>query len=909
MVSALLVSGCSCVLFTGVNDDFSAKDWKLKENTVNGVITCDKDGLTLYNKIDEPGYSAVYKDFEIDFDMTPYLVLEINGKEAEGRVRVQFPDTKRLEVFKFRANGVYWTNLAETFKRSGKQKLRVFFYVEEINSSATFKELQFTMDRPLADLPKSKVLKSRVIPSFNTASYYISMPEVQGLRIMYRKLPAGLWQDAHPPIRDNEDGNYRGSLVNLEENTQYVLRAYDGKKVYYSKPFRTRNDNIIIGRTIVLNKNNFKNHLSKPVSGKAHAWVRYTAEPGFVLTNDGSSPLITVDNGQYILFENLTLKGGNRRAVIITNSSNITFRNCDISGWGSVGKQRFDLDGKYFNGNNVINYDGAIHIGQSRNTIIERCFIHDPRGRANSWQFSHPAGPEAITIHRCTSTVIRYNDFVGSDEHRWNDAVEGRSNFSPVGGINQDADVYGNFMIFASDDCIELDGGQHNVRCYGNRFEGAYCGVSIQGCMKGPCYVYDNLICDMGDEFSLCGLSLKTNTGSGGKFAKAFIFHNTFAGTGNGTSTIKHLKTEIRNNVFADTCGLKTGKFPWENSHNLVPAKDAGHGEGTVVSDAPGFMAPELGNYAPAENSVMRKKAKKLNGFSRGDVLGAMQSNHCKEQLPRRPLPVSVDASTLKFEQGETEKHVTATVCNEVEFRKKFTIVKTDAADWFEVFPKSGYIQNDHSITFSVKLKKERLPERRNWRGAFLIRFDDGLSRPVAVYAKSCGSSVRNTAKKLNANVIFIEAEKPLSGSSYKVISDKNANGGKALDLKANGYVPYKNPPADKKFINVYEFTVPKDGLYTIALRMKAEKPYGSHDSLYAAVDSDKLVFVSTAQHINSEWQWSVPSGLKKNPSLSGSFGACFLKAGKHTLKLAAREQFYLDAIAISDNPNVFINW
>lgn len=907
---AALLAGvcCSCMLLTGVNDDFSGKDWKVKENTF-GKITYDDDGLTLYNKIDAPGYCAAYKDFEVDFDFTPYIVLDIDGKEADGRLRVQFPDTKRLEVFRYRANGVYWTNLAERFKRSGKQKVRVFLYVEEGNSSATFKELSFAADRPLADAPKSKVLKSRVVPSFTTASYYISMPEVKGLRIMYRKIPTGKWQDAHPPIRDNDDGNYRGSLVNLEEGTQYVLRAYDGNKVYYSKPFRTRSNNIIIGKTIVLNKDNFKNNLSKIVSGTPHSWVRYTSKPGFVLTNDGKSPLLTIDNAKYVIFENLTLKGGDRRAVILTNSSNITFRNCDISGWGRTGKQRFDLDGKYYTEDDCVNFDAAIHIGRCRNTIIERCFIHDPRGRANSWQFAHPAGPEAITIGNCTSTIIRYNDFVGSDEHRWNDAVESRGNFSEVGGLSRDADVYGNFMIFSSDDCIELDGGQQNVRCFGNRFEGAYCGVSVQGCMKGPSYVFDNLINDMGDEFGLSGQSLKTSTGSGGKYAKCFVFHNTFAGTGNGTATIKYTPTEICNNIFADECSLTIGKYPWVNSHNLVPVSVKGLGEGTIVSNEPGFIAPELGIFAPAEKSIARNKAKKINGFSRGNTLGAMQSNHYSEQLPRRPLPVSVDAGTLKFERGELEKHVTATACKSVAFRQSFTIVKTDAADWFEVFPSSGILQTGQSITFSVKLKKERLPERRNWRGAFLIRFADGLSRPVAVYAKACGSSIKNTAKKLNANVIFIEAEKPVSGSSYKVIDDPAANGKKALDFKANGYVPFKNPPKDQKFVNTYEFSVPKDGYYTIALRMRADQPFGSHDSLYAGVDSDKLVFIGFGKHISTEWKWAVAPRLRKTKELSGSLGACYLKAGKHTLKLAAREQLYLDAIAISDDPEVFITW
>ena len=907
---ALLLS--SCALWNGVNENFSGKDWVLKENTVNGKITYGKNGMTLFCAAREPRYCAAYKDFEVDLDYTPYLNIVLDGEETSGILRVQLPGGKRQDMLQFRLNGTYTVNVAEKLKVSGPQKLRVYLYVTEDNRSITCKKLSFTMDKPEAATPGEQVRKSRVAASFNSASYYVSMPEIKNIRVMYRKLPAGLWQTAYNPIRDNEDGNYRGSIVNLEEGCDYILRVYDGKQVYYSKYFRTKSSRRAIGRTIVLNKNNFKNELSKIVSGKPYAWVRYTAEPGFVLSNDGKSPLIFADRIKYVIFDSLTLKGGDRNAIVLTNSNNVVITNCDISGWGKTGVQRLDLDGKYYVGANkdeVINFNSAISISDCRNTVIEKCFIHDPRGRANSWQFSHPAGPEAITVYRCFSTVIRYNDFVGSDEHRWNDAVEGRRNFQPYGGINCDADVYGNFMIFSSDDCIELDGGQQNVRCFGNRFEGAYCGVSIQGCMKGPCYVFDNWINDMGDEYGLHGQSLKTSSGKSGKYAKAFIFNNTFSGTGSGTATIKHLNMEILNNVFAGETNLNVSRYPWLNDYNAVRSKSAGLGKNTVIADDMKFIAPELGNYAPSQDSVLLGKAVKLNGFSRGKNIGAFQSNTCYEQLPRRPLPVQLDAATLRFAKGETEKHVTASVLSNEEFRQEFSIVQTSAADWFEVTPSTGILQTNQQMTFKVKLKKERLAERRNWRGAFLIRFKNGLSRPVAVYAVSDGTNAGSEAAKLNAFVTFVEAEKPVAGNAYAEVSDMLANGKKALDMKAAGYNSYKGPPKDAKYINVYEFTVPKDGLYTIALRMRADGNCRVHDSFYASIDSEKLVRVDMGQHVRNNWLWCVPSGLKKHKELSGSFAGCYLKKGKHTFRIAPREQFLFDTLGVTDNSEIFINW
>ena len=598
--------------------------------------------------------------------------------------------------------------------------------------------------------------------------------------------------------------------------------------------------------------------------------------------------------------------------MVLTNSSNVILRNCDISGWGRTGVHRIDLQGKYYTGENndePINFDGAVMISECRNTVVERCFIHDPRGRANSWQFSHPAGPEALTIYRCYGTVIRYNDFVGSDEHRWNDAVEGRGNFNPYGGINADADVYGNFMIFSSDDCIELDGGQQNVRCFGNRFEGAYCGVSVQGCMKGPSYVFDNLFVDMGDEYGLHGQALKTSANGAGKYARCFVFNNTFAGHGNGTSPIKYLPMEFYNNVFANKHFLDLSRFANVNGCNMIRKSSAGHDKSTVVAEDPGFVAPELGNYAPAANSVLLNKAAKLNGFSRGTTIGAFQDNSCVEQLPRRPLPVKLDAATLRFAKGETEKYFTAQVRNDMEFRQEFSIVKTDVADWFEVTPAKGIMQTGQNITFKVRLKDSKLAGRRNWRGAFLVRFADGLSRPVAVYAKGIGIDVKKEAEKLSAFVTFAEAENPAEGKQYSVVADPSANGGKALDFKARGYNSYKAPPADKKHINSYEFTVPKDGYYTVALRIRGDEPTGMHDSLYASIDSEKLVRIDLGNHVRTEWSWCVPSGTKKISELCGNFGCCYLKKGKHILRVAPREQLYFDAVGVTDNSTLFINW
>jgi hypothetical protein len=98
-----------------------------------------------------------------------------------------------------------------------------------------------------------------------------------------------------------------------------------------------------------------------------------------------------VEGAAYVLFDNLTIRGsGARHVMTVEKSSCVRVRNCDIARWGRVGTPRFDMLGRRHEVGKPargygINMDGAIKIGRgSREVVVERCFIHDPRGQANS---------------------------------------------------------------------------------------------------------------------------------------------------------------------------------------------------------------------------------------------------------------------------------------------------------------------------------------------------------------------------------------------------------------------------------------------------------------------------------------------------------------------------------------------
>jgi hypothetical protein len=318
----------------------------------------------------------------------------------------------------------------------------------------------------------------------------------------------------------------------------------------------------------------------------------------------------------------------------------------------------------------IINYDAAIIVGcGASETVIERCYVHDPRSHANSWLYSHPAGPDAVMMaypdHSC---VIRYCDFIGSDKHRFNDAVEGAGNFIANGGFNQDADVYGNFMIYCSDDNIELDGGQQNVRCFWNRFESSFNGVSIQGCCASPVYVTDNLFSGMGDEFGFSSTSIKTATFDPWWYAPyAGIWRNIYQNS----------------EVF---CIEQGATARWDLRDNRRVRKPS----------------QELLARFPVRPVPFTLDTGRIDDIA---VSGSASAPHKRTVVARSASPSPV----------------------------QFQIRKSFDADWLAVTPAQGVIPAGGEVRFEVKFDPCKMTGRRYWRSAFTVRTPEGLSRCVSV--------------------------------------------------------------------------------------------------------------------------------------------------------------------------------
>lgn len=886
-------------------DDFSTGGWQEFSSTP-GTMSAERGTLRLVDAAGEPNWMTVSKTFAVDFEKTPFFLVQVTDVSDSGTVKLirKKPDDKRTAIDIDRP-GLYAVNMRSEFGWSGAGEVETCLYAngqeEEIEyafvkfaAKLTPEEEKLVQERASSGNAKRQIDTFQLVPSFNACSFYLPASTSVPLSVSYRK-QGGDWLPALPPPHMAEDGMYRGSIVGLEEDTDYEVQISVPGEILQQQEFRTWRSDVPVAKTIVLDDDTFPGHLKIRDKGTVDGWIRYTAADGFVLKNDRTGPLLELYRAKYVILEGLTLRGGLKEAISIEKCDHVRVVNCDIAGWGRIGTQRFDLDGKYYTDDGrAINWDSAILVRRSTGTVVERCYIHDPVSHANPWYYSHPAGPQAVGIDKPNSTVIRYNDFIGSDQHRWNDAIEGAGNFDVDGGFNRDADIYGNLMCFANDDALEIDGGQTNVRVFLNKFEGCLCGVSIQGCMSSPSYVFRNLLVNMGDENGVGGQTIKTSSYANGKDAVSYLFNNMCYGESSDLSLPPNLRIVTRNNIFAGRSAVSGRSRSPQSScdYNLLSSGEKGDEEHGILG-APEFVDAKAGLYELADTSPAIGRGMTIPNFAsaeKGPVdMGAIPFGSGLI-LPVRPIPVSLDRYQFVFSPADAvaahSHSVTATVGGQ-DFASEYRIAQNDAFDWFRVSPESGTLKSGQTVTFTVTPVPEKMHNRSAFRGAFLIRLANGYSRPVMVYATTDFVPAARPSRE-GVFVQYIEAETQASSS----LQDAQASGEACMVLSRES----TQGTAD------YRFSVPKDGKYFVVMRVRSDEPVGAHDTVRFALDDGSLEEASLLSA--RSWVWSLVADNRQQRLTR--LQAFTLTAGEHVLKLAPRESIYVDLIAVTDNPAMF---
>ena len=388
------------------------------------------------------------------------------------------------------------------------------------------------------------------VSTYENGSVYWKTPEAGTCSVRYKEAKGKTWKDALEFVYDARQGEYRGSIINLEANTEYQVElASGGAKAKLT--FKTRNDVFPIGKTTTLPEGESDKTIVITESGSPDAYhlVTVPANSKSVLNLKN-----VYDNGievdaDYVIIRGVEIRNARVHGIRIRGGKHdIVVEQCNITFWGRIG-------GPITYGNFEGNMDSGVYAERGTwNLTIQRNLIEDPRGASNDWETGHPAGPQGISVSQSLGgNVIRYNDIVSTEDHGFNDAIGGGSNFSDVGNMNRDSDVYGNFIRSVWDDAIEVEGANMNVRIYGNYMDKYFVGVATASTTFGPVYIYRNIFAASrrGQRNTLGGTMFKL--GGRGEFqgGRRYFFHNTAIQPNGPNSSVSRCANCVAwNNIF-----------------------------------------------------------------------------------------------------------------------------------------------------------------------------------------------------------------------------------------------------------------------------------------------------------------------------------------------------------------------
>jgi hypothetical protein len=431
----------------------------------------------------------------------------------------------------------------------------ILFSLENIENAALIAKVdpseifQATASSALLDIRK-------VTPLINSTSitlYDYSMDSTN--EVWYKEESEDNWLQALPLQWDPIDQALSGSIVWLSASTQYDVKIQvssngiekkqqfqfttrdneppiDPEKIYYLSDFYT-------GGALDLTLEN--------IQGTPDGWAKIIGDGVVIEADEADRMAVNLGNLSYIMLENISTKGGKRFGIYSEKAHHIWIKGCNISEFGRVASDF--RNGKGYENpedKNPINYDSGIYLKRTGTVVVEDCEIHSPNNHANHWGYGHPNGSSAMLISANDDNpeysgqyIIRNNRFYGTDNRRFNDVIEGYGNRRRTGGFVRDSAIYNNYLAYANDDLIELDGGQSNILFYNNELTQGYCGVSVAPNMQGPSFVFNNHIHNLGDETGKEWAAIKMGGLFSAPAGQTFVFQNLIDVKSNGITYAK----------------------------------------------------------------------------------------------------------------------------------------------------------------------------------------------------------------------------------------------------------------------------------------------------------------------------------------------------------------------------------
>jgi hypothetical protein len=318
------------------------------------------------------------------------------------------------------------------------------------------------------------------VATYECIGLYFKSADMGRCDVRFRPSGTSTWREGYPLVHDPRDDEYRGSIVGLSPNRSYSVRiTLNGRD--HELTCRTRNDRFPIGKTTYLEAGSSPEPIVITEYGSAEGYHLITPAKDSRATIDvqNAEKYTCVIDADYVIVRGVEFRNAAIHGILIkSRRHNIVVEDCRFTFWGRIGGPR-----TYGNEGNT---DSAIYAERgSGNLTIQRNLIENPRGASNDWDTGHPAGPQAITlINSSGGNVIRYNEIRSTEDHGYNDAIGGGSNYSFEGSPNRDSDIYGNIIANVWDDAIESEGAERSdmeqlyrkdvpARCYCVHVQGA----------------------------------------------------------------------------------------------------------------------------------------------------------------------------------------------------------------------------------------------------------------------------------------------------------------------------------------------------------------------------------------------------------------------------------------------------
>ena len=287
------------------------------------------------------------------------------------------------------------------------------------------------------------------------------------------------------------------NLAALSAGSSYYVSptGNDSNPGTEAQPFRTIGKAATVvqpGSTVYIKAGTYREQVAATLSGAANSYVTFRNYGSDVVVVDGECSrghgfLIT---GSWISVQGFTIKRTVEASILIDGSNsprpaNVTIDGMTLQDFDCTWSSQDPSSWGQFRGGVAAWYAGSgIRI---TNNLIRHRTSGEVRGSTDGiWFKSNDSIPSGGGHYIAGNTIIGGWDGIGGEE-------EG----SAHGTFDRDTIVENNTIRDAWDDCIQVEGGDTNVRVRNNDLSGCGTGIAFAAPMSGPLYIENNTIHDL----------------------------------------------------------------------------------------------------------------------------------------------------------------------------------------------------------------------------------------------------------------------------------------------------------------------------------------------------------------------------------------------------------------------------